>query len=436
MIHPEFIRQMEAMLGDDTSAFLQSLDQPAARALRVNDLRNASSVHSIPFVDTRVPWSIDGYYIRPDARPGSDPAHALGAYYLQEASAMLSVQVLDPKPNERILDLCAAPGGKSTQIAARMMGSGLLVSNEPVPSRAKLLRENLERMGAINAVAVNAYPQQLAKQWGAIFDAVLVDAPCSGEGMFRREPAAREEWNPTAPEGCARRQAEILDSAAQLVRSGGRLVYSTCTFNRLENEENIAAFLKRHPEFEPEDFEIEEIGASVNGTIRIWPHRARGDGHFAARLIKRGGEVAKIQSAKMPSAKTQEILSLIDALENDICRIPEPLRGGTPIRQGDYIHMLPENTPNLDGIKVVKPGLCLMKIWRSHIQPMPALARASASAGEEWLAMPRRSMEIDDALLRRMLAGEKPKLSAKESGWTLLTWKGLPYAFCKMLKEV
>ena len=276
----EFVREMEALLGQSAPSFFDSMDEPAALALRINALKPAAEAAAQPYLEAKVPWAKDGYYLRAETRPGASIAHAAGAFYLQEASAMVSAAALDPQPGEKILDLCAAPGGKSTQTASAMRGEGLLVCNEPEPSRAKVLAANLERMGVRNSCVVCAYPDALAAKWQGFFDAVLCDAPCSGEGMFRRDPASRAEWNPASPAGCARRQAEILDSAARLVRPGGRLVYSTCTFNRAENEGTIASFLERHPEFSPEDFALPGLGASKDGMLRIFPHIVRGDGHF------------------------------------------------------------------------------------------------------------------------------------------------------------
>ena len=308
----EFMQNIEEMLGCEAPAFFASLEQPPTLALRINPARENALTAAEAFIDGPVPWARDSYYLRAGARPGAGIAHAAGAFYLQEASAMVSAAILDAQPGERVLDLCAAPGGKTTQIAAALAGEGLLISNEPEPARAKVLAANLERMGVRNATVTNAYPDALAARWPEYFDAVLCDAPCSGEGMFRREPDSRAEWRSASPAGCAKRQAEILDRAAELLRPGGRLVYSTCTFNKSENEDTIAAFLARHPEFAPEDFSLPGAGASEGGCIRIWPHRQRGDGHFAAKLRKAGS--AKRREA--PAFRIdRECAALLDQLE-------------------------------------------------------------------------------------------------------------------------
>ena len=223
-LNPAFVAQMEALLGAEAPAFWAALEAPAALALRVNPARPAAGELRPRFARDPVPWAENGYYLLPGARPGAGLSHFCGAFYVQEASAMLPAALLDVRPGQRVLDLCAAPGGKSSQLAAALGGEGLLISNEPEPKRAKMLAGNLERLGVPNAIVVNEYPEKLARKWPGFFDAVLVDAPCSGEGMFRREPDSRAQWQPNSPAGCARRQAGILDRAAELLRPGGRLV--------------------------------------------------------------------------------------------------------------------------------------------------------------------------------------------------------------------
>ena len=417
----EFIREIEKMLGDEAPAFFASMEEGAALALRVHPGRPAAAAAAAEFAQGRVPWEPNGYYLRPGARPGASIAHAAGAFYLQEASAMVSVAALSPRPGERILDLCAAPGGKSTQIAAALAGEGLLVSNEPEPARAKVLAANLERMGARNAAVVCAYPAALAERWPGAFDAVLCDAPCSGEGMFRRDPGARAEWKSAAPSGCARRQAEILDRAAELVRPGGRLVYSTCTFNRSENEETILAFLKRHPDFAPEDFSLGGAGASEGGMLRIWPQRVRGDGHFAARLRKSGGAALP---EILPERPDREIAALLAQLEGGIAPLPDGLKRRF-LRAGDRLWAVPAACPELRGLRVVSPGVQLLRAGKNYIEPAHALAMALDADGA------RQSMTLDDEQAKRYLAGEALSCAAEMKGWTLILWRGLALGWGK-----
>ncbi len=420
-----FLNNMRKLLGDEYPAFLRALDEPPALALRLNPGRAGAEAAAREYVDAPVPWARDGRYLvrREGLRPGIAIAHAAGAYYLQEASAMASAAVLDAQPGERVLDLCAAPGGKSTQLAAAMEGDGLLISNDPEPARAAVLAGNLERFGAINAVVVSALPAKLADRWPAYFDAVLVDAPCSGESMFRRDPAARAEWNPAAPEGCAKRQAEILNQAARLVRPGGRLVYSTCTFNDLENEGSVRGFLARHGDFAPEDFALPGVGSSQSGMLRLWPHRLRGDGHFVARLRK-AGEANPLQ--KRPSHIPDRTLAAhLAALERETGSLPDDLRDMYLFMLGERLFCRNADCPPLDGLRVISPGLCLARVGRSHIEPEHALAMALP---------PERALrraELNEAQARAWLRGEALALDG-EKGWTLVTFGGMPLGWGKV----
>jgi len=286
----EFIDRMAAQLGDELSAFLHSYEEPYQRGIRFNPCKGgeALAAHVAPEeLLGPVLWEPTGRYLALDSRAGAAVLHEAGAWYLQEPSAMIPAAILAPRPGERVLDLCAAPGGKTTQLGLRMAGQGTLVCNEPIRDRAKILSRNVERMGLPNAVVTCAYPEELARSWPEAFDAIQCDAPCSGEGMFRRHPETRAEWNAESPAGCAKRQADILDSAAQMLRPGGRLVYSTCTLNKIENEGVIEAFLHRHPDFELRAFSLPGLEAP-EGMLTIYPHRVRGEGHFAALLVRRG----------------------------------------------------------------------------------------------------------------------------------------------------
>lgn len=334
---------------------------------------------------------------------------------------MASAAVLDAEPGERVLDLCAAPGGKSTQIAAALAGRGLLVSNDPEPSRAQALAGNLERMGVSNAVVTCALPGRLADRWPERFDAILVDAPCSGEGMFRRDPASRDEWNPASPEGCARRQSEILDQAARMLRPGGRLVYSTCTFNAVENEGSVLGFLARRPDFAPEDFKLPGAGPSRSGMLRLFPHRLRGDGHFVARL-RRIGEGSPDKAS--PIQPDRAVAAIMDDLERDVCclDIVDDMRFS---RQGEWLHARPPACPDLDGLRVISAGLCLARLGRNHIEPAHALAMAIDPN------CARRRFDLDETAARAWLRGE-PVPCQGEKGWTLALYRGMPLGWGKV----
>ena len=416
-----FMNNMRALLGDEAAPFFRALEAPYAAALRLNPLRDGAEEAAAPFTDGPVPWCPLGRYIREDARPGLSPLHAAGAYYIQEASAMAPAAVLDARPGELVLDLCAAPGGKSGQIAAALGGRGALVSNEPDAGRARILAATLERLGVANALVTNAWPQELAARFPETFDAILVDAPCSGEGMFRREPASRQEWRENAPAGCAARQAGILDQAAAMLKPGGRLVYSTCTFNRAENEDTVSAFLDRHPDFIPEDFALPGVGASQHGCIRLWPHRLRGDGQFAARLRKRGS----IEPTPLPRAARLDraMQAPLDMLRAIAPGWESHVEAPRLVARGDVLCALPGLLPDFAGLRALRCGLHLCRLGKNYIEPDHALAMA-LKPGEAV-----RRMAFDEAEALRLLTGETAASALQ--GWTLLTHRGMPLGWGK-----
>ena len=364
MLPEAFLKRIHTQLGEEYEDFLRSLERPRAVALRFNPLKG--EVPQLPFVGQPVPWEPMGYYYDPDSRPGLHLYHEAGVYYLQEASAMAPVALLDPQPGERICDLCAAPGGKTTQIAGRMMGEGFLLCNEYSPKRAKILSRNIERMAVANALVTNEPTEVLASRFPGFFHRVLVDAPCSGEGMFRKEEAAVADWSQDAVEMCARRQQEILNNAARMVAPGGRLVYSTCTFAPEEDEGVVAEFLARHPGFSPERVEAPWFQAVENGGYRLWPHKLLGEGHFAAVLKRNGGEEGRVPvcpGGRLPKEWTE----FARALE---IRLP----AGKAVAFGANLYWAPEELPELSGLRVLRPGLELGEVKKGRFQPAHALA--------------------------------------------------------------
>lgn len=364
MLPEAFLVRMKTQLGEEYEDFLKSLERPRAVALRYNPLKGGRP--ELPFIRDCVPWEPEGFYYDPEARPGLHVYHEAGVYYLQEASAMAPVALLDPQPGEKVCDLCAAPGGKTTQIAGRMGGEGFLLCNEINPKRAKILSRNIERMAVPNALVTNEHPANLAKRFPGFFDRVLVDAPCSGEGMFRKEEAAVTDWSPETVEMCANRQHEILHSAARLVRPGGRLVYSTCTFAPEEDEGAVSRFLAEHPEFEPETVEAPWFVPGENGSHRMWPHKLLGEGHFAAVLRRIGGEEEAIPPAKGEKLP-KEWVSF--AKEMDIS-----LPSGKAVSFGQNLFWAPEEMPDIQRLKVLRPGLELGIVKKDRFEPAHALA--------------------------------------------------------------
>ena len=402
MLPEAFLRRTEAQLGAQYSQFLASLDRPRAVALRFNPLKG--SVPSLPFVLEQVPWEPMGYYYDPEARPGKHPYHEAGVYYLQEASAMSAVSLLDPQPGERVCDLCAAPGGKTTQIAGRMQNRGFLLCNEINPKRSRILSQNVERMGVSNALVTNEHPENLAKHFPGFFDRVLIDAPCSGEGMFRKEEAAVTDWSEETVLMCARRQREILRSGAKLLRPGGRLVYSTCTFAPAENEETVEAFLQEHPDFQPEAVSAPWFTPAGEGMFRLWPHKLLGEGHFVAVLRKLGGEegdVLPCPGEKLPK-QWQELSRELGI------GLPE----GKAVSFGQTLYWAPRELPSLRGLKVLRPGLELGEDKKGRFEPSHALAL--------WLNDCRRSVSLDpdSRELEAYLHGDV--IPGNEKGWCLV----------------
>ena len=363
-----FLERMAVQLGDELPAFLRSYTQPYCRGIRMNPLKPVTQADWPAGVLEAVPWEPSAFYLTLESDAGAEILHEAGAWYLQEPSAMAAVAALAPKPGERVLDLCAAPGGKSTQIAGRMGGAGLLVSNEPVPKRAAILARNMERMGVTNALTVSAMPEALCKRWPEAFDAVLVDAPCSGEGMFRRHPETRDEWSPEAPAGCAKRQREIMQSAAEMVRPGGRLTYSTCTLNPTENEENIAWFLETHLDFVLQPFALPGIGG-CDGFMTLYPHRVRGEGHFVALLHRQGEAPCNVQPF---TGLKQADKAAVKAAEDFAGE-----RLGLLYLLGETLVCLPEDCPPVQGLKVLRAGLHVGQVRGKLFFPDHAWALAA-----------------------------------------------------------
>ena len=406
MLPQAFLQRIQAQLGNEYEDFLQSLERPRAVALRFNPLKGAQP--QLPFVGDNVPWEPQGYYYDPAARPGLHPYHEAGVYYLQEASAMSAVAMLDPQPGERVCDLCAAPGGKTTQIAGRMAGEGFLLCNEYSPKRAKILSQNIERLGVSNALVTNETVDRLAQKLPGFFDRVLIDAPCSGEGLFRKEADAVTDWSQETVEMCAQRQAGILDAGATLLRPGGRLVYSTCTFAPEENEQAVTGFLARNPDFSLENVAAPWFTPAGVGQFRLWPHKLLGEGHFVAVLRKTGDE--EVQGSICPGEKLpKEWMQFSKELG---ILLPE----GKAISFGPTLYWAPPQMPELKGLKVLRPGLQLGEVKKDRFEPAHALAL--------WLRECRNTVSLaaDSPQIKAYLHGEV--LPAESKGWCLVQVDG------------
>lgn len=432
MLPEQFTERMKQMLSGEYEEFLQSFENEQYRSLRINPLKGTKEQYDKttvfdgrPVLTEQVAWAADGYYYEEWLKPGRHPFHEAGVYYIQEASAMLPAAVCaaasphygditDQNTNmpkeqqewteqralqeesssagqsfegERVLDLCAAPGGKSTQMAAAMRGKGILFSNEIHPARAKILSENIERMGISNAVVFNHDPQQLAEQFPQYFHRILVDAPCSGEGMFRKNEEAVAQWSEENVQMCAERQEEILEAAYRMLMEGGILVYSTCTFATLEDELMISRFLKAHEDMKliaiplkdgmtgGQSYGQPEVAADIGKTVRLWPHKLKGEGHYTALLQKTGEAIHPvIQQEKNRLPK--ELLKSFEEFEAQTLK--ESWRNGKEAYRyllfGEQLYLTPPGMPELRGLRVLRPGLHLGTFKKNRFEPSHALA--------------------------------------------------------------
>lgn len=410
MILPEaFEQKMKGLLGQEWNVFLNSYRNQRYQALRFNCLKKDLNKECYGQVlgklniheQIPVPWAEHAFYFteqravdpvadsNPACQPGKHPYHEMGLYYIQEPSAMSAAALLEPQPGECILDLCAAPGGKSTQIACAMRQEGLLVVNEIHPARAKILSQNMERMGVANAIVCNEDSEGLAEHFVGYFDRILVDAPCSGEGMFRKNPLAAQEWSPQNVMICRERQAQILDQAAVMLAEGGRLVYSTCTFSPEENEQTIGAFLERHPQFGVVSVDAPYFSRGIPSwgdgrqelarTFRLWPHRLHGEGHYVAVLCKgtpeKRSELVPRKMKKKSILSKEQQSTLDEFLKQAVCEdIAAWIVNGRLELFGDQLYRLPDSAPSIAGLHVLRAGLHIGTYKKNRLEPSHALA--------------------------------------------------------------
>ena len=413
----EFCEDMLALLGpSEYEAYRRAMEEAPRRGLWVNTLKlDADAFREIsPWPLTPSPLCRDAFVLGSDDRVGQHPFHHAGLFYMQEPSASAVAEALDPKPGMAVLDLCAAPGGKATHLAARLAGQGLLVANECVAGRVRPLLSNLERMGARNAVVTSAMPDELAELCGPCFDAVATDAPCSGEGMFRRDSEALREWSREHVLGCAARQSRILADAARMVKPGGLLLYSTCTLNLHENEDAVARFLDTHPDFSPEAITAVSLPAafgpehglpdSLRLAARLMPQQVPGEGHFIARLRRTDGADGISPPLTDGQALKGRELALFDEFWRNLF--------GTdcwyePVLRGDTVWLSPGSLPG-----AVRSGVAAGRFLRGRFEPEHSLFPAVPAA----FIRNRASFSPDDPRLAAYLRGEQITADA-EKGW-------------------
>jgi len=442
LIPQEFLDRMRRMPSLDFDAFEAALNTPAVRALRVNTVKTNSEklIPLLPFSVSPLPFAANAFYA-PEDKVGALPAHHAGMIYMQDPGAISTVCAAAPDKGLRVIDLCAAPGGKTTQLAAAIGENGVLVSNEYVSARCRILQGNIERMGTKNVILTNLSTDRLADFYGACFDLVVADVPCSGEGMFRKYDVASSEWSPENVKMCAERQREILENAARLTRPGGRLLYSTCTFSLEENEQNIDAFLTAHPDFSllpvaPEIIRITASGVCFSGAghdlsacRRFYPHISPGEGQFVALLARQegDGEYAAKSELSAPDRKTAQMAEAF--LRDALTEIPD---GMQLLQWRDTLWLTPDFPIPLRGL--FAPGVCIGTLQKGRIEPHHQLASAY---GKQY----RRQIDLSDGDPRvtAYLRGEELPLTAAEAaygnGYAALLYEGAPLGGGKIVGD-
>lgn len=452
-----FLDSMKEILGEDYEAFLAGFDGQRQYGLRVNTLKmNLEEFERIaPFHLKKVPWISNGYFYEAEDAPAKHPFYSAGLYYLQEPSAMTPASRLKVQPGERVLDLCAAPGGKATELGAALQGEGLLVANDINTARARALLRNLELFGISNSFVTNEPPHVLAERFPEFFHKIMVDAPCSGEGMFRKNPAVVDSWQEKGPEYFSKLQREIIVQAADMLLPGGMMFYSTCTFSPLENEKTITHLLKERPDMEVipmEDYEgFAEGLTSYRGEVfdescklcrRIWPHKMSGEGHFMALLHKKNGTQQQVQQTVSQSSIWWEKCKGLNkeqkaAAEDFFSHVNIAYDEKRIDVRGDNLYYLPAPKYDGRGLHFLRNGLFMGEFKKKRFEPSQPFALAlHAQDFDQVLDFP-----ADDERLSRYLRGETLDVSdliageKKRKGWQLVMVAGHPLGFGKLVNN-
>ncbi|WP_069997977.1 RsmF rRNA methyltransferase first C-terminal domain-containing protein [Cellulosilyticum sp. I15G10I2] len=431
-----FESRMKNLLKEEYEDYLKSYDLPKYQGFRVNTLKISLEEWEqiVPFQAVKkVPWCNEGFYYDEVERPAKHPYYYAGLFYIQEPSAMAPGEYIPIKPGDKVLDLCAAPGGKSTQIAARLAQTGLLVSNDISATRAKGLLKNIENFGARNVIITNETPERLANRCPAYFDKILIDAPCSGEGMFRKSEEAMKNWETYTPEYCCNLQRDILEYAAHMLKPSGMLLYSTCTFSPEENEGMINEFLTKYPEFKVVPLvpkggilkahpEWVQAKNEIEGALRLWPHHLEGEGHFVC-LLQKQDRRDTISTIKWTSKK--RIKDYKDAAE--FIKMYTYIDLETPVQEiNNKLYLVAEDIPDLSGLRIVRSGLLIGELKNKRFEPYHALALAYPQSMFKQVI----NMKSDDANVIRYLKGETLLYEAQK-GYHVICIDGYPLGWVK-----
>lgn len=443
MILPElFLNQMKILLGDEFNTFMKSYEESSSHGLRINRLKVDKTTWECglnPFSLSSVPWTANGYYYNKEEQPAKAPYYYAGLYYLQEPSAMAPAALLPVTPGDKVLDLCAAPGGKSTELGAKLGGDGLLVANDISSSRAKALLKNLELSGIPNILVTSEAPEKLAGIFGTYFDKILADVPCSGEGMFRRDPSLIRSWEERGPEYYVPIQREILSHAVSMLKPGGLLLYSTCTFSPREDEENIGWLLSEYPELSLVSIPLFDGAAPGIGgepVIRLFPHNIRGEGHFIALLTKaedHGHQEETISPEfrnPVSDRRDWEKLERETDFYSFFGLVKKEFDKHRLMLRQDQIYFLPEGFSDHWKLRYLRTGLLLGELKKNRFQPSQALAMA-LKQDEFAVCFP---LGAEDDRVIRYLKGETIMLLPDEpdlNGWCLVCIDRYPLGWAK-----
>lgn len=459
-----YIEKMKELLGGEFQNYLDSFDEKSVNGLRVNvgKVSPERLKDMLPYELEKVPWIANGFYYPQEERLSKDVYYYAGLYYLQEPSAMTPASLLPVEPGDMVLDLCAAPGGKSTELGVKLKGQGMLVSNDISNSRAKALLKNLELFGIPNICVTSETPEKLAGIFPEFFDKILVDAPCSGEGMFRRDKDMVKSWLEKGPEYYCEIQKEIMEQAVAMLKPGGYLLYSTCTFDQEEDEGIIGGVLANHPDMELVKlplFDGAADGFGLSGCIRLFPHRIKGEGHFIALLQKRwsgnagsfsaaakrgmaagisgsmADRIAGRSAAEMPH-RTERIprRQNLRGKEDDLSRFLDMIRlefdDSRLVEKHGSVYYLPEGFPVNSRLRFLRTGLLMGELKNGRFEPSQALAMVLSPETFSCIV----SFGREDGRVVRYLKGETISLTGDEGpvkGWCLVCVDGFALGFAK-----
>lgn len=438
-----FEEKMKELLGEEFDEYIACYEEPRYYGLRVNTQKiSVEEFQKIcPFEIHPIPWISNGFYYDGDkVSPSRHPYYFAGLYYLQEPSAMTPADRLPIEPGDRVLDVCAAPGGKATELGAKLAGHGMLAANDISNSRAKGLLKNIEVFGIGNVLVLSEEPGKLMDYFPEYFDKILIDAPCSGEGMFRKDKKMVRAWEEHGPEFFSNIQKSIVLQAAHMLREGGMMLYSTCTFDSRENEQIIEHLLEHCPEFrilpiKPyEGFCPGRPGLTKSGmkdiekTVRIFPHKMKGEGHYLA-LLQKGEKKEAAEETGKPKKKTRK---LPEELETFFAHVSWKLDPSRLDIHGERIYYMPENLPAVKGIRFLRTGLLLGELKKNRFEPSQALAMALKKEDYDFCI----DLKAGDERVTRYLKGEtldvEDLAGSKEKGWYLVCVDGYPLGFGKL----